>query len=458
MVQGVYIDDRTLVARRPDDLQDAVEAWEEWTTTVGMTENAGKKQYLAVREADRDRLLARGVQRRCVKEQVQVLGFVWAESKRRKAAAQELERIPEARRRAAKMCVLRLGRRIRGVLLRGTVIPAATFGWMDRPPCGRACQTLTAAVNKAEGGATQCGSRFLRMLRRGHACDARFMGGFVTAMKAFKHCRDEDSTERWNEQLGVTHTTREWMKQLDWLEDDRYRWRHAVRGQRELTCAPREIESENELKHILREGWRRSIFEKFWRSPRRDARELRSQLGEDAPYDEGQMRTLRKWWSRGNFAIDEATTGALTSGAMEEIIRRGRRRCSRRRGGMEDADAEAEDQEEECGGSRDDDGAMALPLCPWCAVLPATQHHMVWECGHRPPRTFTPASALQARLGWPCGNGNDYVELVLNHLSGVVLDAIERRRDEKKSRGVRGDSPPRPGTEDDDEDGACSPW
>lgn len=216
--------------------------------------------------------------------------------------------------------------------------------------------------------------------------------------------------------------------------------------------------TQEELQHLLREGWRRHLTARFANNRRREAAEIRAH-DDGLKCNERVLKTLKSWWRRGDWSTNEVTTGGMVSVMVERKMQDGIAIQARKRaaakarahaaqgGRAEGAGGEDEDEAEEEEALRGGlpqgrgDGPAADLRCPFCGVGPATHAHTVWGCGMRPPPIAPPKHPLQSRLARPLTGERRYDDAVLNHLRQMRLMLVDRWRED----GEGGQAPERAG-------------
>ena len=171
------------------------------------------------------------------------------------------------------------------------------------------------------------------------------------------------------------------MKRLGWTGNPSpWVW---TRGDVAVALDPRRSEfrpCKDQLAHLVREVWRRSLFAKWQARGRTDSLECRR-----AVYTEAQCKTARSWAlvSRNHFTV---LSGATYSPAKRNV--------------------QASRQER---------------LCSFCQHQLGTWRHVAWECPAYPPSLPMPVQPLLRRLGW----GD---EKVLQYLCTVRTRLLEVQR------------------------------
>ena len=124
--------------------------------------------------------------------------------------------------------------------------------------------------------------------------------------------------------------------------------------------------------HLIRESWRRTVFQEFLVQDRRDSRSLRGL----ASYSEAQVSRARDLYCKGSMHVRSVMCGAALSPAVYDVI---------------------------------DGGPEAVGPCPYCeSGEVGTWLHVAWRCpGFDAFRQSwsLPADVLSARLGWPVRSG-----------------------------------------------------
>ena len=139
-------------------------------------------------------------------------------------------------------------------------------------------------------------------------------------------------------------------------------WRHS---QLQFQWSMDEFRNPNfkhRLAHLLREGWRHSLWQKLGHGNRRDADPFRT-----IPYSSNRVTLVRSLCQKAHGPELAVLLGSFWSPAAF-----GKRR----------------------------DVPQHVAKCPWCDVNPADQNHVYWECCHR-LTSGQPADVLERRFGWP---------------------------------------------------------
>ena len=266
------------------------------------------------------------------------------------------------------------------------VVPKAAWGaWTSLVPV----RSINNLVRKLAGSSHNQASSDLFFLLSGHGLHPEFSA----AMQAYSYLATEVRRRARPWPARATrgtwlHTVRSWLLSLGWEEAGPWRWRHMelqteIQWSQPLTSADAAKE-----KHVLRESWRRVLFDQFLASSRRDAQAV----GNPA-YDEVRVCRARQMFQRTDTHGRAVMFGAVVSDARFDRMKR-----------------------------------REIQRCKWCNDHDAIPGwiHLAWECSgfalHRPR---TPEDAFQKILGWPTGHLQD--NDVLSHLARVRSCLLDQR-------------------------------
>ena len=73
--------------------------------------------------------------------------------------------------------------------------------------------------------------------------------------------------------------------------------------------------------------------------------------------------------------------------------------------------------------------------CPWCRSHLGTHEHIFWQCRDRPPGPPRPQCQLQARLGWPMGDGSGADEKIMQYMAKIAKKVLDERYNRKERSG-----------------------
>lgn len=168
------------------------------------------------------------------------------------------------------------------------------------------------------------------------------------------------------------------------------------------------IEISTKIRHEIREVWRKQLFFKFTKGPRKDAQTL----GEaEKEYDEKKVRTVRYWYTDG--ILTRGQRSILTGGPVSLMTTALWRRTE------------------------------PPTSCKFCGEATAPGwHHLAWECMHPDMRNTRPEldpstlTTWTTRWGWPPDTRRGTrEEKLLQHLATVRDNVLQDHFGEGRHRG-----------------------
>ena len=359
----MYLDDRNVCVASLERAKLIQKAWAEASQSLGLYENESKARLLCA-----DQIKANALNEGFTVEQVQpairVLGIDVAKNGSTPTGD---SRIDEGLRRCLRLQRIPVSFDVRTKVVCASILSVACWGWVTKTLTDNKVKKLNSAIGKALWR-PELGSPDLHKLLTGHMADPLFRAGMWAA-------------RMWPKSDVVTN----WLKSLNWQKQADGRFYHPVLRKRfSIDCV-----NTDEIRHWLRESWRRIKWNMFINSGRRDTESLT-----ERNYDECVCKATRKAFHQTDSHGRAVLVGAPCSDAMYEII----------------------------------GGHNPLAFCAWCnqSVCP-TWHHHAWECiAFRETRPPVPRSRLAARFGWQVGSPHD--ANVLEHLALVRARLAASRR------------------------------
>lgn len=374
----MYVDDRAICSSDVQQLQTCIQMWRDASRSLGLKENEAKTSYVCFSVAQRRSLERAGVDPKCIKEQIRVLGLDvvptwWHESDT------ILKRCEEGLAILNRLAFCPIGREVRRALYRSRVMPLVTWGALLRPLPARVVKQVSQLYRSLSRGHPM-GSKPLRTILEGHHADSSFLSlhqSVQAAQRAHKfrrlRWRNSPSPAGWQHALVRGLSEYGWTPQRNWI------LQHPQEGQCNI------LHDGAAVLHKVRESWRRSLFAEFLSQKRRDSNLLRQQVG----YDHMSCKVARCLYESSGNHGRAVLVGAALSSAVYCRIRK-----------------------------------EPVPFhCSWCNQQEAADwDHLVWHCpafaGSRP--ASMPQSSMACRMAWPPRSySKRSAEKLLHHMAAV---------------------------------------
>ena len=390
-IMTVYADDRSYASPTPAEAVEVANCWDLWTRKIGLVENHQKRQFFHRTKDGRQQLLNLGLHPSTVSDTICILGFYMVGNRQRKSAGKETIRLNEAMDRAKRARALP-GPKVRlAKLLRTGVAPKATWGHVCRFPSKAETKRLWTAAKAIHGWPQQASMPLVKLIV-GHWWDLGFHATCTTLRMLIKHVESSQrSLYDWpNKMSGWTAAIRKGMSRIGYTEDAPWKWSHPYFADFHLHPDHLPDNPADFLCHTIREAWRKTQFDEFINSNRRDAEACRGTL-----FNSEAAKTLRLGsWDPHIFA---AVTGALVSPLCFEKMTQ-----------------------------------VPCP-CPWCGNSLADLEHIMWNCTQNPHRNsdLIPFDILQKRLAWPTGPNPERNLQILHLFAATRQSLLEMRYDDR---------------------------
>ena len=374
--QVAYVDDRAIAAPSVQTLLAGIDRWRSWSAKLGLKENVQKMQFVACAGRHKQELVDLGYGEH-VRPSAKILGIDFRESVQVESNSLQ-KRLCQAVQVAHRLCLIPVPRAQKMQLYRSRVVSLATWGgWFDTLPSD-VLPKLRRAWHSA-ASLQQQASRPLFNLLSGHGHNAEFWAT-VSSIRTMRQVqvpwRQAARPGGWQDFICAQMSKMQWHSRGQWV------FAHAELGQVDLSNQDQADLSD----HQVRESLRRSQWDDWKKQNRRDSHLLRP----DVSYCEIQVTAARKMFSCTTTGHERAVMlGAALSSACYDRMRKQEIR-------------------------------QTCPFC--CQQIPPVWDHLSWHCtsetlsNGRPDR---PVDALQSRLGWPSGGGNQYDVAVLQHLARI---------------------------------------
>jgi hypothetical protein len=332
---------------------------------MGLRENADKMKVMKRSGSDLDDATLQAGKA----EQVRVLGVDFGVQRKDRESGTCRARVQQAAARAAKIKHLHfLGYGRVKAATRSYVMAKAAWGWWRSPPDRGSVRAATQARRQALKLTTAQVSSDLQRMLAGHDLDLPFAAaaGAVNAHMAAQARRTTETTAASGRAAWFTRVRSFVEKYGGRYEEEHHRWSFGDL----VWTAGIWAEVKGKVMHLLREGWRREVFDRFANSGRGDARGL---CERERAYDERLIKRVRQMHD-----------SSRTSRGMRHVLQGGAvsfATCSRWR-------------------------KEPLPdVCEDCrqAIVPSWEH-IAWDCAGQlfaEGRPRRPGSSLARRLGWP---------------------------------------------------------
>ena len=351
----IYMDDRSFVSRSPETLIAGVQAWQGWSSSVGLQESSGKTQVTAT-QATGCQDLAQNIDPGFVTTEFHVLGCT-AQVVVRKESTAELKRIAAAQKSLQLLSNLRWSYERFWKAVQSHAMPKVSYGWLARLPTKATAWSLWAAVRRGQR-VHQHANKFLRAIiwgGNGHL-DILPCATLIRIVSKMIHCREA----RWADRLqsgSPVHTLHRWFSKHGYRASRPWCWAADHESFLVDLC---HMQVQN-ARHAARQGWRWFMWKQFVNCGRHECSELQGLSVSD--FSRIDFTSLRK--SAENKPPYRAVIcGALLSPACMQ------------------------------------DQQVFSSTCPWCDNTLGHWHHVVWECPSRPSTLRRPNSPVCARFGW----------------------------------------------------------
>ncbi len=361
--QCVYLDDRNVRTASLERAKLIQHEWANVSQSLGLHENESKARLLCADKA-KSEALNMGFTAEQVQPDIRVLGI---DITKNSSTPIGDSRITEALRRCLRLQRVPVSFHERTRVVCAPILSVACWGWVMKPLTDNKVKKLKSAIGEALWR-PQLGSPHLHQLLTGHMADPQFRAG-MWAARMWPTC----------------NVVTKWLQSLNWQKQADGSFHHPGLGKRfSLTHI-----NTDEIRHWLRESWRRIKWNMFISSGRRDTEELTEES-----YDECVCKATRKAFHQTDSHGRAVLVGAPCSDAMFDII----------------------------------GGQNPPSFCTWCSQnVSPTWHHHAWECkAFRKTRPPIPRSRLAARFGWQVGSPHD--ANVLEHLALVRAKLAASRR------------------------------
>ena len=407
-----YMDDRNIVTNNAEALLDGIEAWQEWSKTVELQENAAKTQIIAKGEKER-KLLKTAIEARPETDWskftvtvAEVLGASVGGGAT--LAPKEQERIEKTRMRIAILDSAQLPKSMSMVYKKCLALSVCSYGWLSRVPN---MQTMTKLSNEMYGRAfTRLATNLKQVLLGGgyHPWPVTVVRLTGITIKAVAKMTPEFS---WTEQPQTpVQLLKAQLKKLGWKATDQWQWHHEELDKTmdlRVKVDKKEKETETqawartlkakkgETAHLVRESFRNLYWRRHWASKRHEAMAIRQENPEVIKYPSKRYEATKKvMW------MDDVYPKILGGGVVSPAA-------------MREQKTEKE-----------------VPTCCIACGELGTFDHVFWECQHvhkllggRPVVT----DPIQRRYGWPKGENKEEDLEVLEWMKKVTQTIWDQR-------------------------------
>ena len=275
-ITKTYLDDRSVTACTPEQLQTLHVSWKEWSQKVGLLENEAKAVATAVGK-NRLSKLSSVFPAHMVQSSVAVLGSVTC-SGRRQIHATENRRVNDARSTARLLgcCGFGLDTHLR--YLRQFSLSKVNYGWVARGPTWSLSKSLWSCFWQS-ARRVRYSSPWLRALFLGGNLhlDVVWVTRLVSAVLRFRLSQSRGPV--WSMKTGsCAHALRSWMSSKNFTETRPWVWHHVGANVTvDLAVQPTSVNVGPLIglaSHNCRQGWRSWVFQKWLESGRRELRFL----------------------------------------------------------------------------------------------------------------------------------------------------------------------------------------
>lgn len=344
-----YMDDRSFAVGSLPDLQACVEAWQSWSTLVGLKES-NKAQCTA--KSKKDKTLLQAALPQMFVDDVVFLG-VATRGNRRKNVAKEDARLQSTAQVLKLLGVLRLKPETFAYYARSLAVSKATYGWLARLPTLTASGKLWTAIKVGQKVA-RMSNKWIRAVLYGGLNHLDILTACNLLRVVYRLWQRRGAT--WSQQAGTpVGTLRRWLTSRGWVEHGPWHWSHEQHLTIDFSAAQFEIKK---VLHELRDGWRLWAWDRFLHTNRHEIVDLRHTSAAD-------LLSL-KWEAIRKMCGSTAGCRTVALGATVSP-------------------------------------AWKQDNCPWCHNSLGHWKHLAWECSQSPvvsQRPPLPTKAISSRLGW----------------------------------------------------------
>ncbi|CAE7256390.1 CACNA1B [Symbiodinium sp. CCMP2592] len=357
---SVFVDDRTVVASKPETIVASKREWFRWSSQVGLVENE-RKVVVAAATAAKTRVAEDFGLAEFVKPYAKVLGVCTA-AKSRTSTEEEKERLGKTLRTLRLLATAQLPFRQYHAAVATYAMPKASYGWFGRRPTQAETWKLWAQVRRGDG-VCRLANKFIRGILLGGCSHLELLATrhLLSAVTA----SDDRSVQRWNGPRGhPVHTLRGSLLDQGWSVTRPWVLEHSSGHRLDLRIGRL---PHAKAAHVLREGWRAHLFGRFLQSDRHETSEWHALPDWRPLFRKVALEPTRKWL----FSEPAARTVALLAAASPAW---------------------------NVPGSSD--------RCIWgCGAL-GSWDHICWQCPLRPCSICKPSSTFLSRLGWTVDSGH----------------------------------------------------
>ena len=390
-----------------------------------MDENASKADYAVVGPAALGKKMCEELRRQGMPGEVRtrpkLLG-TRIETKRTFSKAQEEEEVVRLQRATAianNIASIPGSVHLKTTWLQGAAVSLASVAVVSRLPALRDLTSAHRAISRAlaSSGHSMMGPLFT--LFHGHKVNLRYQVGNYMAEVVLKSHTDPDVRKAWNaartRSNGPVQLLRRWMKRQKWHELGPWKWWHpeaqwglcrpSAARSFPATCVGHTLlfdDNHEELRHVLRDAWRATLWERWKKSAPYKSRSYHSMLWRDVADRFNLARTMLAHLPAHLLAHAWAVVcGHVVSQAQYH-------------------------------GDPTRDRSDRDRICWFCQkeTIPTFLHAM-WECDapQFAERPVLPTCSLQLHLGWPDPTkDNAHNTKVLVHMAEVRRDLTSMRR------------------------------
>ena len=279
-VLSSYMDDRSFFTRNWDKVTARIEAWKQWSATMGMLE-APEKLQLCVRGKDFRTILALNALPERVKQDITVLGASSVSAPRKYSELEE-KRLQVAPQRAALLTGAGLSWERCLLAHQAFVLSVASYGWIGRAPTQGSCERVFNLLSKSFRSGMVASRNLRKVFYR--ATTHLGMTVLARAWKRMAQLRHRGLEIEWrNRPHSALGLLRRQLKEHCWVEDSPWLWRAPHPWFRSIPVKERALDlrshsrqTQEQQAHALRMQFRREAFVRHMASNRHEAEELRN--------------------------------------------------------------------------------------------------------------------------------------------------------------------------------------
>ena len=285
---SVFVDDRSVVASKPETLVASKREWFRWSAQVGLLENESKVAICAATRATRKAAEDVGLGEH-LKPCVRLLGACTA-SKCRGLVQEEVDRLARAYRTLRLIAFVALPFRKYRQVVASHAMPNASFWWLARVPTQQEAWQLWAQVWRRDG-VCRLANRFTRAIVLGGCSHLELLA--VKHLLSAVMSLASRAIDRWSGDRGhPVFALRGALRKLGWTTPVPWVFTHHS-GYR-IDLRNRRLQQAKAV-HILREGWRADLWKRFLEWNRHEVSDWDALPNWQQEFKRLDLESIRKW-------------------------------------------------------------------------------------------------------------------------------------------------------------------